>query len=362
MWALGFMSGTSAEGVDAAFIDTDGEAITAFGPTFYEPLASDERQIIRAAMAEAVERADACETQASSDAAAAITAAHLRLLDRVPPNVPTIELAGFHGQTLFHRPPPATSPLTWQVGDPVAVANAIGAPVVCDLRQSDIAAGGQGAPLVPVFHRALVRRLKLEEPVAMLNVGGVSNVTYIDGDTLIAFDCGPGNAPIDEWAERTLGRHRDENGEYASRGRVDSGAVETFTAEPFFAAPPPKSLDRYGLVPNLPPGMSPEDEAATLTACVAAGIAAARSVLPAAPRRWIVCGGGGHNPALMKALKDALHVPVETADTYGLETDFIEAQAFAYLAVRSLKGLPITFPGTTGVAEPITGGRLVRPT
>ena len=361
MWALGFMSGTSAEGVDAAYLRTDGETIEAFGPTLYEPLTPEERSTIRSAMTEAVARGDAVAGELSRAAGAAITAAHLRLIARLPNDAPTLEIAGFHGQTLFHRPPPAADPMTWQVGDPDAVAEALGAPVVCELRQADIAAGGQGAPLVPVFHRALAKQLELDEPVAILNIGGVSNLTYIDGDTLIAFDCGPGNAPLDEWAERRLGKPFDEDGAHAARGAVDADAVDAFLTHPFFSARPPKSLDRYGVLPALPSGMSPHDEAATLTACVANGIAAARTVLPKAPALWIVCGGGARNPVLMRRLREALGAPVDTAEGHGLTSDFIEAQAFAFLAVRSVRGLPITYPGTTGIKAPMSGGRTVAP-
>ena len=363
-WALGFMSGTSAEGVDAAYLRTDGETVEAFGPTFYEPLTPEERATIRSAMAEAVARCDAVASELSQAAGAAITAAHLRLIARLPSDGPVIEIAGFHGQTLLHRPPPAVDPVTWQVGDPGAVAKALGAPIVCDLRQADIAAGGQGAPLVPVFHRALAKRLKglePDKPIAILNIGGVSNLTYVDDDVLLAFDCGPGNAPLDEWAERQLGKPFDEDGIHAARGTVDRQAVEVFLAHPFFSARPPKSLDRYGVLPARSDNMHPDDEAATLTACIASGIAAARRVLPEAPARWIVCGGGTRNPVLMRRLQEALDAPVDTAEDHGLASDFIEAQAFAFLAVRSARGLPITYPGTTGVATAISGGRTVAP-
>jgi anhydro-N-acetylmuramic acid kinase len=228
-----------------------------------------------------------------------------------------------------------------------------------------VAAGGQGAPLAPVFHRALVRRLGREVPLAVLNVGGVANVTFIDGDELIACDTGPGNALIDDFLRLRTGQLLDTDGRAAQAGVVDEDAIARFLAHPFFTKPPPKSLDRNdfrGWVGATLEDRSVEDGAATLTALTAAAIARIVPLLPRAPETWIVAGGGARNPTLMRMLAERLApARVETGHAAGWSTDSLEAQAFAYLAVRSLRGLPLTFPGTTGVPHPLSGGALVRP-
>jgi anhydro-N-acetylmuramic acid kinase len=273
-------------------------------------------------------------------------------------------VVGFHGQTVLHQP---DRHLTVQLGNGADLASRIGIPVVYDFRAADVAAGGEGAPLVPAYHRAMVRTLDRPQPVGVLNLGGVANVTYIDGDDLIAFDVGPGNALIDDFIRLRTGEPHDADGARAAAGTVDEAAVARVLAHPYFARRPPKSLDRNefrnwvaeegGLAKK-----SVEDGAATLTAITAAAIAAARALLPRAPASWIAAGGGTRNPTLMRMLNERLApATVETANEVGWSADALEAQAFAYLAVRSLRELPLTFPGTTGVAEPLTGGVLARP-
>ena len=295
-----------------------------------------------------------------AEAARVVTAAHLDaardLLAR--PDAGRVELIGLHGQTVLHRPEQG---LSVQLGDAGALADALGVPVVADLRQADLGAGGQGAPLVPVYHAALADHLALASPLAFLNLGGVANLTWIGRDgALIAFDTGPANGLIDLLVQaRGRGRY-DADGRIAAAGRMDPSALATLMAAPYFAKPLPKSLDRYdfSLDPVLP--LTTEDAAATLVAFTADAVARAARLLPAPPERWIVCGGGRHNPVLMAAL--AARLPgVVACDALGLRGDFIEAEAFAFLARRALKGLPITFPGTTGVARPLSGGRCWTP-
>jgi anhydro-N-acetylmuramic acid kinase len=365
--AIGLMSGTSMDGVDVAVVDTDGEAIAAFGPTGYRPYSEPERDLLRRALADAevmtgreqrpgvLGEAEALITRAHAEAVEALCAAHA---------IGDVAVVGFHGQTVLHRP---GDKLTVQLGDGAALSRRLKLPVVYDLRNADLQAGGQGAPLVPVFHRALMRKLGWPHPVAVLNVGGVANVTYIDAEQLIACDTGPGNALLDDFMRERTGFARDEDGRAAAAGRVDEAALIKMLAHPFFAQRPPKSLDRNdfrGWVARHArlAEKSTEDAAATLTALTAATAARIVAMLPRTPARWIVAGGGARNPTLLRMLGERLApATVETADEVGWSTDCLEAQAFAFLAVRVLKDLPISFPTTTGAPRPMTGGVLVRP-
>jgi anhydro-N-acetylmuramic acid kinase len=257
--------------------------------------------------------------------------------------------------------------LTVQLGQGDALARRLGIPVVHDFRAADVAAGGQGAPFMPVFHRAMVRMLEERRPTGVLNIGGVANLTYVDGDALIACDTGPGNALIDDFLRLRTGSPHDTDGRAAAAGRVDEMAVARILAHPFFAKPPPKSLDRNAFhhwvaEDEKLAGRSVEDGAATLTAVTAAAIARATTLLPRMPTGFIVAGGGIRNPVLMRMLTERLAPStILTADAVGWSGDALEAQGFAYLAVRSLNGLPISFPATTGVPQPMTGGVLARP-
>ena len=278
----------------------------------------------------------------------------------LPPSA--IAVIGFHGQTVLHQP---ERRLTVQLGNGMALAARLGIPVVYDFRAADVAAGGEGAPMVPVFHRAMARMLDRMQPVGVLNLGGVANLTFVDGDSeLIACDTGPGNALIDDFLRLRTGNARDNDGRAAAAGKVDEAAVARVLAHPFFARRPPKSLDRNAFRTWVAEegelaDKTTEDGAATLTAITAAAIARTVAVLPRPPASWIVAGGGTRNPTLMRMLRARLApAAIETADAVGWSADALEAQAFAYLAVRSLRGLPISFPATTGVPRPLTGGVL----
>jgi anhydro-N-acetylmuramic acid kinase len=367
--AIGLMSGTSYDGVDVALLETDGEEIGRLGPTGYRPYSDQERDLLRRAIAVATNLGDRTErpkilaqveelvTDMHAEAVEAFLAANGMAASAVG-------VVGFHGQTVLHRPDRG---LTVQIGNGRALATRLGIPVVYDFRAADVAAGGQGAPVVPVFHRALVRQLKRPHPVGVLNLGGVANVTFIDGNVeLIAFDTGPGNALIDDFVRLRTGQPRDDDGRTAAAGKVDEDAVTRVLKHPFFAKPPPKSLDRnafrhWAMEEGRLTEKSTEDALATLTAVTAASVAHATKVLPRAPAGWLVAGGGTRNPTLMRMLAQRLApVGIETAGAVGWSADALEAQAFAYLAVRTLKGLPLTFPTTTGVPRPLTGGVLVR--
>ena len=362
--AIGLMSGTSLDGVDIALIETDGERVGTFGPTSYRAYTDSERGLLRQALADAVSitRRDT-RPGVLADAEQLVTRAHADAVENFLKanslSRDSIDVVGFHGQTVLHRP---DQELTVQIGDGHALAKSLGMPVVFDLRAADVAAGGQGAPLVPVYHRALVRLLNRTGPAMVVNVGGVANITYIDGETLIACDTGPGNALLDDFMLRRTGEAVDRDGRTAAKGRADRDWIARALSRPFFTAPPPKSLDRNDFAALTIDDMSTEDGAATLTAFTAASIALIAPAMPKLPAAWVVVGGGASNPTLMRMLGEHLApaVVIRGADL-GWSGDAVEAQAFAYMAVRSLKGLPLTFPGTTGVPAPLTGGVLAKP-
>ncbi|MEE4450983.1 anhydro-N-acetylmuramic acid kinase [Novosphingobium resinovorum] len=360
MLVLGYMSGTSLDGVDAALVETDGERIEGFGPAFLAPFSDAERSVIEHATAQALAWNGFGEAPALFAAASAVVhQVHVRAAREVIARAGRRpDLVGFHGQTVLHRPERA---LTVQIGDAQALADALDAPVVGQMRLDDLAAGGQGAPLVPAYHAALAAKLGLEGPVAFLNLGGVANVTYIGGQgELVAFDTGPANGLIDQVVQaRGAGRY-DDGGRFAAAGRVDAAVLAQLLSHEHFRGQGPKSLDRYDFPLDWADACSLEDAAATLTAFTADSVALAARSLPEAPKLWVVCGGGCHNPVLMQALRDRLGI-CRTADDLGLRSDFVEAEAMAFLAARSLRGLPLTYPGTTGVAAPLTGGTLWRP-
>ncbi len=352
--ALGLMSGTSMDGVDAALLWTDGEGIAE--PRGTLSISYDKRVsgALRAtvARAEMLPGVDAVEREMTLAHAAAVDAL-LRQEDLLPE---AVRIIGFHGQTILHRP---EAGLTWQIGDGALLAVATEIDVVSDFRTADVDAGGEGAPLVPVFHAALATHEP--RPVAFLNIGGVANVTWVGpSGALVAFDTGPGNAMIDDWCLSQTGEPLDTDGRLAAAGTVDDAVLSAMLDNPYFDRKPPKSLDRNAFLSAPVSSLSPADGAATLAAFTAHAVARAARHFPAPPERWLVCGGGRHNPFLMAMLAETLQEPVLPVESAGWNGDALEAQAFAYLAVRSLRGLPLTFPSTTGVPNPIAGGRLDR--
>ena len=349
------MSGTSVDGVDVALIETDGERVAEFGPSLTVPYPDEARRIIRAAFGATA------ETQTTRVAEQFVTDLHVAAVrawvEKTGIDLDTLDLVGFHGQTITHQP---DRRFTWQIGDGAALARALGVRVVNDLRSDDVAAGGQGAPLVPVYHAALAA--DLPRPLAVVNVGGVGNVTWIGADgSLLAFDTGPGNGPIDDWCARRAGQRYDREGALAAAGKVDRGRVERFAEHRFFAKVPPKSLDRGDFNDAWADGLGVADGAATLTHGTARAIALAAKHFPAPVSQWVICGGGARNPTLLRAIAEETRGKVVTAEDLGWDGDALEAQAFAFLAVRSLRRLPLTFPGTTGAPRPTTGGRLNEP-
>ena len=364
MKAIGLMSGTSMDGVDVALIETDGETIHSLGPAAGFAYTALERRIVREAMDWArgiVNRAD--RSGVLSIAESMLTAKHAESVKTFAADnridLARVGIVGFHGQTVLHRPERG---LTVQLGDGAALSATLGVPVVYDFRAADMEKGGQGAPLVPIFHRALAFHEKLELPAAFVNIGGIANVTYVpDGshEGLIAFDAGAGNCLLDDWAMKHIGEPLDRDSRLALAGTVNRQVLATLLSHPFFSAPPPKSLDRGAFALGALADLSAADGAATLTAFTIAGIAASARHFPAKPRTWIISGGGTHNPHMMEGLRRVLGPDMMTADIAGFSSDFMEAQAFAYLAARRLRDLPVTFPGTTGVSEASVGGVVI---
>jgi len=370
MRAIGLMSGTSMDGIDLAFIETDGaEVVRRLDGT---NTAYDEK--FRAALRTGCEVAKRIGDQGRrgdrpgglATLEAELTRRHAGVVNEFMQRARLVrgdvDVIGFHGHTVLHRlvGEGGTDRLSVQIGDGALLAALTGIDVVYDLRAADTLAGGEGAPLVPVYVRALAARLP-QRPLAFLNIGGVANLTWIGPDgQLVAFDTGPGNALIDDWVRAHGGCDYDKDGLIASRGTVDGDVLTELLANPYFARLAPKSLDRNDFSGTACAGLGLEDGAATLTAFTAETVLKASYLLAQPPEIWIVCGGGRRNRAIMCALAERLAAPVVPGEAFGFDGDTMEAEAFAYLAVRSLVGLPITFPGTTGVAREMTGGVLAR--
>ena len=361
MLAIGLMSGTSLDGIDAALIETDGAALVR--PVAFRGVDYDDAA--RGVLADATRLALVQERPVALPAIVAAGA----LLDRLHADAvrgllaaagveaAAVGIVGYHGQTVAHRPDRGW---TWQIGSGAALARMTGIATVADFRAADVAAGGQGAPLLPVYHAA--RAAGLDGPVAVLNLGGVANVTFVGADgVLVAFDTGPANGLVDDWAAAHLDRRYDAGGALAATGRVDEAVLAAMLDHPYFDAPAPKSLDRRDFTTQPARGLSAADGAATLTAFTAESVALALAQLPARPRRLLVAGGGRLNPVMMAMIAARTGLTPEAVEALGWNGDALEAEGFAYMAARSLAGRPISFPGTTGVARPLSGGTLNHP-
>jgi anhydro-N-acetylmuramic acid kinase len=354
---IGVISGTSMDGIDVALVRTDGTRVFATGPSCIVPYEPAVRAALIAVVADPVR----AEHDPLVDLEMAVTEAHaaavLQLLEVHAIPCASVDVVGMHGQTILHKP---RQRFTRQLLDGRRAAERLGRDVVNRFRHADVAAGGEGAPLVPLYHRALAHALS--QPLMVLNLGGVGNVTYLDGDTVIAFDSGPGSALIDDFLRRRRGLAFDQDGAIAAGGRVDAAILAALMADPYFAREAPKSLDRNAFHAHAAAvdALSDADGAATLTAFTVAATAAALQHCPRAPRRWLVGGGGRLNATLMRGLRDRLGVPVDPVESVGWNGDTLEAECFGFLAVRSLLGLPISLPTTTGVPTPMTGGDLWR--
>lgn len=367
VWAVGLMTGTVLDGnIDIAMIRTDGERIEEFGPWELVPYPRDIRGLLADTLQAArAWRFEGPEPEIFGEAERALTEAQsLAVKDflarhgHAPSDVAAV---GFHGQTVLHAAPQnGARGFTRQLGDGMLMAGIVGTDVVHDFRSADMAAGGQGAPLSAIYHKAMLDRIGAGSDTAILNLGGVANMTWRDGDTVIAFDTGPANAPVNDWVARHSGADMDFDGKIAASGKVDEERLSRLLQHPFLTAPYPKSLDRFDFSASMADGLDVEDGAATLTAFTAASVAKALDLLPRRPLRIVVCGGGRKNPVMMREIGARTGCAVVSADSVGLRGDAVEAECFAYLAIRSIRGLPYSYPLTTGVKSPQTGGVLAR--
>jgi anhydro-N-acetylmuramic acid kinase len=355
--SLGTMSGTSLDGVDAAVVQTDGIAIHGFGPSAYRAYSAKEQAVLRSHLGR-------WQSDDVTKAAKVVEAAHIEVMSAFAP----VDIAGFHGQSLAHDPGGRG---THQCGDGNALAQVLGYPVAWDFRSNDVAQGGQGAPLAPFYHFALAKWIDAQEPVAFLNLGGVGNITWIDPScddpsdpqALMAFDTGPANAPMNDVMQSRRGVGFDAHGALAAKGDADAAIIAAFLANPYFQQPAPKSLDRddfSGLTASVS-ALGDADAMATLAQAVVVSVKKALEACPRVPTQILVAGGGRRNKTVMAGLTAILPCPVKAVEDVGLDGDMLEAQAFAYLAVRSARGLPISSPQTTGVPTPMTGGRIAMP-
>ncbi|MBU2935617.1 MULTISPECIES: anhydro-N-acetylmuramic acid kinase [Pacificibacter] len=355
IWVAGCMSGTSLDGVDVALVLTDGETIFEFGDSFFRPYSKAEQGILRANLG---------LWKASDEAVELIETAHAQALSELQ----GFDCIGFHGQTFAHDPRGLG---TYQAGSGAVLAQIFDVPVVWDFRSNDVAMGGQGAPLAPFFHHACARYIDAQTPLVFLNLGGVGNLTWVnpaivnpaETDAVLAFDTGPANAPINDLMQVRFGKSFDENGDLAAQGTVDIDLLNAFSRHAYFAKIPPKSLDRndFHNVLSQVKTLSDADAAATLTAMAAASVAQGMEHCPSAPKRILVSGGGRKNAVMMAMIAAALDCPVEPIEVVDLDGDMLEAQAFAYLAVRVKRGLPTSCSSTTGVAAAVGGGQVSTP-
>ncbi|QRI65161.1 anhydro-N-acetylmuramic acid kinase [Shinella sp. PSBB067] len=362
--AIGLMSGTSLDGIDVALLRTDGEAVVERGPSMASPYDAAFRRRLQGALETA--RSIGERSERPGDLAQIERELTLRHGEAVRAFLAEnglepsgIDVIGFHGQTVLHRPDEA---LTVQLGDGRFLAGETGIDVVCDMRANDMVHGGQGAPLIPTYHAALAAGLSPAsgKAVVFVNIGGISNITFIgSGGEIVAFDSGPGNTLIDQWVEAHAGIPYDQGGMIASEGRVDAGLAGRYLDQAFFTDPVRRSLDRNDFRPPEGTDASLEDGARTLAHVTAAAVLRSARHLSERPKLYVVSGGGRLNRVIMKdlaALAEAEGAEVVAAEAVGLDGDSMEAEAWAYLAVRALRGLPLTFPGTTGVKAPVTGG------
>jgi anhydro-N-acetylmuramic acid kinase len=368
IWSIGLMTGTVLDGnIDIALLRTDGETVAEFGPFTLWPYRDSVRALLEKALTQAREwnfgglepgvfrEAEDTLTRAQSEAVKSF-------LEKQNIPLSRIGIVGFHGQSVLHRAPRRGKPgKTRQLGDGRLMNELLGVPVAFDFRSADVNAGGQGAPLAAIYHQALLKGIGAGPETAVLNLGGVANVTWWDGgEGLIAFDTGPANAPTNDWVKaRGLGE-MDRDGSLAASGKVDEARLAELLEHSYLSAPYPKSLDRFSFTHEMAEGLSPADGAATLAAFTAAAVGKGLDLLPQRPARLIVCGGGRKNPTIMRMLGERARVEAVPAEAVGWRGDAIEAECFAFLAVRVLRGLPISFPTTTGVPEPMTGGRIAR--
>lgn len=358
---IGTMSGTSLDAVDAAFLETDGERVFRRGRFVALAYPKAFRERLREGLTRAAEAGGKTKTAFFRSLEKELTRWHaraiLRCLKANHLEAGDVDFIGFHGQTLFHNPKKG---VTWQLGDGRRLAERVGINVIADFRSNDMRHGGEGAPLAPLYHHALFGKIAQKAPVALLNIGGVANITWLWKNSILAFDCGPGNALLDDWVFSKTGRPYDREGKLAAKGHPDSRLLKEWLRHPYFKRKPPKSLDRNAFSAAEIVRLNPADGAATLAAFTIEAVAKARQHFPRRPNRWIVTGGGRRNSFLMQKLRERLKAEVAPIEAFGFNGDALEAEAFGFLAVRALQKLPLSLPETTGVKKPVTGGKFFR--
>ena len=366
-WAIGLMTGTVLDGfIDIALIKTDGEQIEAFGPWELAPYPSEIGPLMRKTFEAALKwQFEGAEPEIFQEAETAITRAQSLavngFVEKQGLKTADISAIGFHGQTVLHRAPNnGARGFTRQLGNGDLMAEITGIDVVYDFRSADMEAGGQGAPLSAIYHKAMLDRIGAGSDTAVLNLGGVANITWCDGTNMIAFDTGPANAPVNDWVRSHTGADMDIDGKIAANGTVDEARLAKMLENSYFDLGYPKSLDRFSFAASMADGLGLEDGAATLTAFTASAVVKALERLPKRPKRLVVCGGGRKNPHMMRELAKRSAAEILLAEDVGLRGDAVEAECFAFLAMRSKRNLPISFPLTTGVKMPQTGGKLAR--
>ncbi|ASJ73036.1 anhydro-N-acetylmuramic acid kinase [Granulosicoccus antarcticus] len=368
-WAVGLMTGTVLDGnIDVALIRTDGRTVEAFGDYALKPYDEQTNQLLQQATmaAQSWQFAEQDpEVFALAERQLTLAQAHAvqQVVEDAGLSMCDIGVVGFHGQTVLHRAPtPTQVGATRQLGDGALMARTLDCTVVHDFRSADVAAGGQGAPLSAIYHQGLLESLNAGTDTAVLNLGGVANLSWTDhAGNLVAFDTGPANAPLNDFiASHGLGR-MDRDGQLAATGKVDEDKLQVLLQHPYLQQTYPKSLDRFDFSAAMAQGLDVADGAALLTAFTAAAVGKALDLLPVRPSRLIVCGGGRHNPVLMKELCKRAAPHCELAEAFGWRGDAIEAECFGYLAMRVLGRLPLSFPSTTGVPAAMTGGVISQP-
>ena len=366
IWTVGLMTGTVLDGnIDVALLKTDGERIEQFGAYTLAPYPVEIGRLLEATLAAARQwNFEGPEPAIFAEAEDALTRAQAEavraLVESAGLTLAEIGIVGFHGQSVLHRAPQAERiGATRQLGDGALMSELLGVKVAFDFRSADVRAGGQGAPLAAVYHQALLRGIGGNGDTAVLNLGGVANVTWWDGDDgLIAFDAGPANAPLNDFMKALGLGEMDRDGALAASGRVDEARLAELLEHPYLSAPAPKSLDRFDFTAAMADGLDPATGAATLTAFTCAAVGKALDLLPQRPSKLVVCGGGRHNPTIMAMLRERAGVEAVPAEAVGWRGDAVEAECFAFLAARVLRGLPISFPTTTGAPHPLTGGQI----
>ncbi len=354
------------DGIDVALIRSDGHFFVERGPNIFLAYEKDTRQRIREGLETASRLKDrTISPDILADLECELTELHGRavgeFLDNNNINTGEIDLIGFHGQTVLHRPQYA---LTIQLGDGQKLADQTGIEVIYDFRANDMLNNGQGAPLVPVYHGALANNIPAElidgKAMVFVNIGGISNITHVDSDgCLTAFDSGPGNGLIDQWVLFKAGLDYDDGGKIAAGGKVIEEICRRYLSHPYFELPIPKSLDRKDFEPLLDDDVSLADGARSLARLTASTIVHSIDQLPSMPAVIVVCGGGALNKVIMSDLQSMaiqIGTKVITAEQAGLSAGAMEAEAFAYLAIRAKLGEPLTYPKTTGCSKPVTGG------